>query len=90
MKHSNNIILIVETFQEGVSLIYEGILPGNTAPKFTNLVTMVHPNDNMVLQKLNLKMPTGSNNQLQNYESEFSQVLSVLFVYLFVFSLKTI
>ena len=36
-------------FQEGVSLIYEGILPSKSPPKFTNLVTMMHPNDNMVI-----------------------------------------
>ena len=31
-----------------MSLIYEGILPSKSPPKFTNLVTMMHPNDNMV------------------------------------------
>ena len=40
--------LSIRIFQEGVSLIYEGILPSKSPPKFTNLVTMMHPNDNMV------------------------------------------
>ena len=48
-------IPIIKQFQEGVSLVYEGILPGSPTPKFTNLVTMVHPNDNMVWQKFNLQ-----------------------------------